>query len=466
MTNNKKLISSIFIVFILLMGVTIWLIFYSLDNNRITPYPDGTEVGFVYIGGKNTWQAESALKKEISDWRSADNLKIELSYQDQAYAIEVDPSIFQFDVDKTIQNAVEKEKMQYEKGVNVIEVEFTEGNENYIENLLSAHYDQLKFSDFNNELIKSEVLKYVSFLYKEIYIDLGMAVDEKIAQETPIGEPVVLNYNQAEFLKNRIDFIINKPFEIKGKSQFSLNDFLIEIYSNEENQITETKKENVDEIYALYFSEDELNIIATGIYQTILDTNFNNISKHISTKLPTFVSQAGLEANVKIGFDFITEDRLNDQNQTDTFITDIEFTNLNDLTFYNPNHYSYYIDIKNDVNDQNEDVLIFQLYGTPFVNTYSHYFMVKKEIIQGETLWPTSDDKFWTDSGKELHERILVDPGDGKGGYPGYRSIVARYIDISFPGSDGLEEGNTILSEDIYMPKDAIYRVYDPASSN
>ncbi|QVK19181.1 hypothetical protein KHQ81_05635 [Mycoplasmatota bacterium] len=453
MTNNKKLVSLIFIVFILLMGVTIWLVFYSLDNNRITPYPDGTEVGYVYIGGKNTWQAENALRKEINKWKNAENLKIELSYQNQAYTIDVDPSIFRFDINKTIQNAIEKEKMQYDQGINVIVVDFSEGNEYYIENLLSEHYDNLKFSAFDIEIIKSEVLKNVSFLFKEIYIDLGIAVNDETAKETPIGDPVVLIYNQAEFLKNRIEFMIKKPFEIKEQSQFSLNDFLIEIYSNEDNQISETKLENVNEIYDLYFSEDELNIIATGIYQTILDTNFKNISKHISDKLPAFVSQAGLEANVHIGYDFTTEDRVDDLNQPYTMITEITFSNLKDLTFNNPNNYSYYIEVNNDVNEHNQNVLTFQLYGTPFINTYSHYFAVHKEILQGETLWPSND--------VSPGEKELVDAG-----YSGYRSIVARKTKISYPGSNGLKEVNQILSEDIYMPKDAIFKVFDPTSND
>ncbi len=445
MTNNKKLISLIFFIFLILMAVTIWLVLYSLDNYRITPYPSGTEVGYVYIGGKNTGQAESVLRDKINEWKNANNLTIELCYQDSAFIIDVEPDKFHFDVEKSIQNVVESRQMNYEEGINVIEVTFTEGNENYIEDILSNQYDELKFSEFDTDMIQNEVLKYVSYLYKEIYIDLGIAVDENVAKTTPVGDPIEIVYDEADFLSNKINGIFNQEIRIEARQQFSLNEFLIEVYQQENNKISETSVDNIDEIDNMFFLNNELNIIATGIYQTIIDTNFKNINKHISQKLPSFV-QAGLEANVEIDKNYIFKD------EQQEIISDVSFTSIKDLSFYNPNNQAYFITISHDVNTSDQDVLVFQLYGTPFINTYTHDFFIKKEIPQGEIEWPSHT--------VNPDDRILHDPG-----YPGYRSIVYRKTEIAYPRDDGKTEINTILTEDFYIPKDAIYIIYDDTAN-
>jgi len=142
------------------MAITIWLVLYSLDNNRIRPYADGTEIGYVYIGGKNERQAEIELNEKINVWKNSENLKIEISYQDHAYAIEIDPNVFSFDVNKSISSVNDGKEMNYEKGINLINVSFSVENENYIDDLLLEHYEKLKFSSFDIQVIKDELLKW------------------------------------------------------------------------------------------------------------------------------------------------------------------------------------------------------------------------------------------------------------------------------------------------------------------
>ncbi len=423
MTNNKKMFSLIFIIFIVLTAITILLIISTLDNNRITPYAEGTEVGYIYIGGKTYSQAVHALETDINNWKNADDLTIELTYQDSAFTVDLNPDVFQFDASGSINSIVEKQKMDYSTGRNVVKVSLAAGQENYFNQLISSHFLDLKFHDFDINLIESQVLEEVSFLYKNIYVDLGSAVNVSTAKTTPIGNPTMLIFAQADFLKSRIDNFIGNSFEIKAKSQFSLNDLIIGLYNQElkdNGGFTETKLDDIDNIYNYYFSQAELNVIATGIYQTILDTNFTNISKNISEKLPQFViNSPGLEANSQIGYEFTTEEKMDANNTRYTAITNVTFDNIKDLSFYNPNDYSYYIKVKSAIDGSNNNVLSFQLYGTPFINQYSH---------------------------KILNENIITSSGA-----VGEHAIVTRTTKITFPKGE-LTSVDTILSEDIYMP--------------
>lgn len=375
MTNNKKIVSLISLLFFILVAVSIYLVIYSLDYRSVlTPFSQGTYVSDIYIGGKTSSQVEDELKHRIESWKKASNFHIELGYQDRSYIIEIDdPEIFSFNLDKTISKIQNGKGSNYEKGINIIDVKFK--NDNYLEELFAKHYDKLKFTDFDLSIIEAKLLKNVSFLAKEIYLDLGIALNENTAKENKVGQEiriksgVIVTDSRYEILDDLISEYFAEVIEIKGKTQFSFNELLINQYEKylTNNNFPSINIDEVANIYNHFFTDEELNILATGFYQTILPTNFNNIEKHVSEIAPSYAKENGVkgllikEAKVEINYDPHIEKRGNDY-----YITDIDFENIEDLNFYNPNYHSYYLKV-----DLINDYFLFQLYGPNFIYDYT-----------------------------------------------------------------------------------------------
>ncbi|NLG82282.1 MAG: hypothetical protein GX490_07200 [Bacilli bacterium] len=384
MSNRKKLFV-ILVFLIIITGVIIWLVIFSMDNNIITPYKDGTQVGYVYIGGRNTSQAENDLATAIRKWRDSKYVlngetingpMIVLSYQDDSYRLYLDHTKFNFDVGRSIQRVQDGRQMDYAAGVNIIYVTVEAG---YIEDLIKND-KYIKFTEFNYDALEKEVIKYVSFLFKEIYIDIGQFIDESASQENYLHQ-VKINYPDAShFVTYKFNHYFGDMIEIKPKTQFSLADLIIQAFN--EKPFIETKYDENDRLKAYetiinnYLTQTELSIFATGIFKTILNTNFVNIERHYSSYLPeVFTPQndyIGYEALVELDYTFYDTTRTNPTtHQQETYITGVTFSKLKDLTFYNPNRHSYYIKVSNAV-ENGINVLVFSLYGPPFVNEYGY----------------------------------------------------------------------------------------------
>lgn len=355
MTKNKKIISLISLIFIVLVGISVYLVVYAFDYRSVlAPFSPGTRISNIYIGGKTANQVEEEIVSRINEWKSAEDLNIELSYQNRAYTIDIDPDIFTFNVEKSVKNIKNSEKTNYDKGINILIVDFKE--ENQIADILAKHYNKLKFTDYDIEIIEDELRKKVSFLHKEIYIDLAMAINEKTAKNHKVGAEVsvVIEVDRNNKLAELIDNYFSERIELKPREQFKLNEFIIGLYDeyNKENGFPKLNFNETDKIFDYYFNDDELNRIATGIYQTILPTNFINIGRDTSDVLP-YYTVSGFESCVKINYEYVI---------TSNQITNINFTSISDLTFYNPNNHAYYLDISKEENE-----LIFQLYGPEFI---------------------------------------------------------------------------------------------------
>lgn len=383
--SKRKNLYAIIVFLVILTGVIIWLVIFSLDNNIITPYKDGTQVGYVYIGGRTSSQAENDLANAIRKWRNNSYIvdgerkegpMIALSYQNDSYRLYLDHTKFNFDVGRSIQRVQDGRQMDYNAGINIIYVSVEEG---YIENLIRSD-KYIKFTDFDYEALEREVIKYVSFLFKEIYIDIGPFIDETVSQENYLHQ-VKINYADAShFVNYKFNYYLGDVIEIKPKTQFSLADLLIEAFKEKPfNEVvyTEGKRTEIyNDIISNYFTQNELSIFATGIFKTILNTNFRNIERHYSSALPDiFKPQSdyiGYEALVELNYAF-EETVKNDPvtSQPATYITGISFSTIKDLTFYNPNRHSYYIRVTNTV-ENGENYLVFSLYGPPFVNEYGY----------------------------------------------------------------------------------------------
>jgi len=372
MTNNKKIVGLVSLLFLVLVMVSIYLIIYSLDyRSVITPYSQGTRISNIYISGKTSSQVEEELNKRIENWKK--NFNIELTYQNSSYIIEIDdPNIFSFNISRTISNIENGKETNYEKGINIIDVKFKK--ENYIDELLTEHYDELKINDFDNSFIEAKLIKKVSFLANEIYIDLGMALNEESIKDNKVGDEIQIlsgvskEDSRYDILDELILEYFSEPIEIRARTQFSFNDYIIDKYEKylSNNILPDINIDEINTIYNYFFYNDELNRLATGIYQTILPTNFNNIGKSISDTLPTYARENVETSN---GMSLIIREAAVDLHFYYDYIgkeiTDIKFENNEDLTFYNPNNHSYYLLV-----DLIDDKFVFQLYGPTFINDY------------------------------------------------------------------------------------------------
>ncbi len=399
MTKNKKIISLISLIFIVLVGISVYLVVYAFDYRSVlSPFSPGTRISNIYIGGKTAYQVEEELDTLITEWKTCDKLAIELNYQNHAYTIDIDPDIFSFNVEKSVKNIKNNEKTNYDKGTNILLVDFKE--ENQIATILAKHYTNLKFTDFDIEIIEKELIKKVSLLQKEIYIDLAIALNEESAKNNKVGEvkTIVLEGDRSNKLTELINRYFSEPIEIKAREQFSFNELIINLYEEYDNSLKLNFNE-LAKIFDYYFTNDELNRMATGVYNTILPTNFINIGKKTSNVLPYYTT-SGFESCVRINFDYVV---------TDNQVTAINFKNIDDLTFYNPNNHAYYLEINIET-----DELTFQLYGPEFIYDFE--------------INPNTE--------------VIIDDDTGQ---IGYYSVVERIIKLNNKTLDKI-----VLAEDTY----------------
>ncbi len=410
MTNSKKIFSFILIVFITLVFITGVLIYTSFINTtRITPYSIDTYVGNVYIGGLNERDAIKQLELETKSWK--DNASIKLDYQ--GYRIDIDLSKLTFESEKSIRTVKDGKKKNESTKDNIIIANIND--EDYLANLITEHKTIIKIDDFNLNTLEKEIIRYASYLYSDIIIDLGAFINDELLLEAEVNQ-IEFEFADAVFLENKINYILDEPIEIRGNTQFSLNDWIISNYTT-----------------STIFSEEELNLLATGIYQLFLESNFRNLSKQISKEKPNYIIDAGYEAISKIEINQVSvEGELT-----------YEYVNLIDLSFYNPNGNSYYIKITDGLNDANKNVLKFTLFGAPFINSHELEIestdMIQDETIRYETTW----------NGVQIDDDVKIPISSGR---PGIEGIMYR-ITTTYDGKTIKE----FISQDIYMPVNAIF---------
>lgn len=415
MTNSKKIFRFILLVFIVLMTITSFLVYTSFINTtRITPYSLDTYVGNIYIGGLNEKDAIKQLNLESNNWKEEASLK--LIYQ--GYEIDFDLSKLTFDADESIRTVEDGKKKNENNKENIVVVNIND--ENYLTSLIKSHETIIKTNDFDIDELKNEITRYSSYFYNDIRIDLGHFVNKELLLNTKINQVEIefvndtLDITEAIDSKFISDFLTNQ-IEIEGDTQFSLNELIISRYTSDTD-----RERNLN--------NNELNIIASGVYQLFLNTNFKNLSKQISEVKPDYIINPGYEAISKIEINqLMVEGELA-----------YEYTNVTDLSFYNPNGNSYYIKITDETNK-----LIFTLYGAPFVNTFEINQVSYSDMIPGKIIrYP---------SGEPIGDYIeeIIEPGIS--GWSVILERITKYYDET--------EDEDFITEDIYMAKNEICEI-------
>lgn len=314
----------LFIATFFLFGGTSLGVYALQKEDKEKVYPLNTSVAGVNIGGLTELEAKRTLENLLMDWKA--NAVYEFQYKEKT--VQVNNDLFAFDVEQTLENITENH-------TNTFAVEV---KEEVLQTELEQ-YNSFSMEDIDIELLKSALLESATVLQ----VDEKLIVEDYFASYVS-GKDIVNTVeisvlDNIEELESVLPFI--KEITILPKTTFSLLGLIEDV-----NQKT--------------IKDDSLSILATGIYQLVLQTNFDIRERTTSKELPDYVD-VGYEAKASI------REKL-------------------DLRFTNPNEHAYLIALKLEDNQ-----LILQLKGQEFPHAYKIVTEEKEEykpktIIQFDPL--------------------------------------------------------------------------------
>ncbi|ERJ13804.1 VanW family protein [Haloplasma contractile] len=393
--NNKKILPLIIIIFITVSITTGGLVYFAFNISNFTTYGMDTTIANVYIGGKNYNQSFTGIQNEIVNWKK--NATVTLNYQD--YEEPIDPMLFKFNVAEsldTVQNGRH----------NRLKVSLEDDVFNKMITDYANATDPQLLNTIDQQQLKEALLQDAADLKLEDAINIGDYINDytTLAKDLNTVELSLTETEVKQLMATLRGHGLTK-MEIRPTEQFSLLETYAIIPDGTTGDLDESTVQPV-------FSDEELSIIGTGLYSLILKTNFTNIDKHIGVTLP-YYSQKGYEAKVS-------------------------YYDEEDMTFYNPNPYSFYITIAEDSNK-----LIFTLSGPPFINSITIVTDVK--IMEPKTI---------------IREVKTLDP-DRKRAIPGYEgySILVKRIVSKHNDETYHNHSIEVINEDIYMPKETIIEI-------
>ncbi len=243
--------------------------------------------------------------------------------------------ILTVELNKFIKNL--KVKLFFNNETFELEKNFIDINLSETLNSITAGKDNLLFSEINLTNLENQIiLIYGEKINSEIdYIKLEKYVKYKVAS---LDEEIIINladyFTDFENLYQEVNYF---KYEMDNTYAFGLNNIKIEIDGKKEFSLLDAVK-NLD------LNERELDILGTGITNLVIDTNFVNLRRENSNLLPN-------EINSRII----------------AYETDISKIHKQDLIFYNPNDYTYTIEINRDTSN-----VEFILKGIPFRIKYGH----------------------------------------------------------------------------------------------
>nr|WP_263325550.1 VanW family protein [Neobacillus sp. Marseille-Q6967] len=254
-------------------------------------YSEGTSVGSVDLSGKSESEAVALLEEKYIEW--VKNTKVELQYSEKIVTFDI--NLFTFDAVQTVYSIKEGQSNMASMSIELLQVEEQIG-------LLFPQLDQKELeltkliTDLKNTASKLETGTF-SFNLNKDYLVAGANQDEVISK-------AIVKLTD---IPSDLETVVTKYPELKiaEGATFSLLEF-----------VKQEKLEN----------STSLNVIATGMYQSILPTNFEIVERNISNALPVYAG-LGFEAKVNVakGTDFI----ITNPNKTPyTFELELENNNL------------------------------------------------------------------------------------------------------------------------------------------
>ncbi len=234
-------------------------------TNADRKFSDGTTIGALDVSGKTEEEAKSLLEEKYVEW--VKQTKIQLQYGEKTASFDLNQ--FHLDTGQTINSIKDGQKNPAYITVDKLKVK----------EQLELLFSQIKTSDF--DIIKlTSSLNTTASLFESGSQTLDLPNDfllaGKIKKNAVINSAVISMTDVPFALGTIIDK--NPEIEISESATFSLLDF--------------AKKQKIDDL-------DSLNVIATGIYQAILPSNFKILERNIGSTLPAY-SKLGYEAMVNL----------------------------------------------------------------------------------------------------------------------------------------------------------------------
>ncbi|MCL6573892.1 MAG: VanW family protein [Bacillus sp. (in: Bacteria)] len=342
-------------------------------TNSNGKFSSGTTICAVYVSWKTKAEAISLLEKEHVTWIK--DTSIDLIYGEKA--TQIDLIQFHLDSEQTVDSIKEGQK---NPAYIIID-------KSLVEEQLQIQFPQLNAIDIDLEKLTTS-LNEKAALFESGSYELNLYNDfllaDRIQKETILNEAALEMSEVPVGLRALIEQ--NPTIKIEEKATFSLLEF--------------AKKQKIGDAVTL-------NILATGIYQAILPSNFSIVERNIASALPKYAS---------IGF----EAKVNE-------------TNKADLVFVNPNKAEYVIELQLDNNQ-----LKITLKGEKFL--YDYQISIKDEQkLTAKTIVQYSP---------------LLLPGKTNVQNTGAEGQIVKIFRDVYQGNQLLK--SELISEDYYPP---VYRI-------
>nr|WP_309099762.1 G5 domain-containing protein [Fredinandcohnia onubensis] len=330
-------------------------------------FKEGTMIGPVDVSGLSKEDAKGILLSEIENWYGIGELS--LVSGDKKMKL-IKREVYSFHILKSIDSAVDGTQNPL----------LTELKDDHFESVLTE-LTLMEIQDFKAEELKSGILAPASNLHPgeiEINLDPFVIVDDT----NVISQSVIDNFDDESEVEKWVKEFGN--VNVPANKSFSLLTLLSE--SGTTN----------------HYSDQALSVIATGIYSTVLPSNFEIIERHISDVLPSY-ADFGYEAKIE--------------------------NKKKDLIIYNVNPYDYKL-----VFSLTDEGLEVQLIGGELPQT------IKVSIVDEETFKPKIIKQY--DSTLPKGKMVVKQKGS-----PGRVAKVYRIMSES-----GQVDQRVEIAEDYYPP--------------
>lgn len=229
-------------------------------------FTNGTTIGILDVSEKTESEVTSLLEEKYVDWLK--NTSIHLQYQEKD--VPFDMNQFHLNSKQTIDSI--KDGQNNLANINI--------EKSKVQEQLQILFPELKSSEFNLDKLTTSLTQTAS-KFENGSSSLNLFNDYLLAEH--IKKDAVLNVAEINLMEVPDDLqnILeeNPKMEIQAESTFSLLEFV------------KQKK--------LKVNSQTLNILATGIYQAILPTNFSIVERNLGSSLPDYAN-LGYEAKVNL----------------------------------------------------------------------------------------------------------------------------------------------------------------------
>ena len=232
-------------------------------TNTDGKYAAGTTIGSLDVSGKTVDETMSLLEEKYGEWMK--DTFIELQYGEKT--VPFDLNQFHLDTKQTVDSI--KDSKRNPAFIDIKKIQ--------LEEQLETLFPQMKSSDIDLDKLMNS-LNEIASRFEAGSNSLNLYNDYLLADH--INKDAVINTAVVEMTDVSVDFqaVIEKnpTIEIPEESTFSLLEF--------------AKKKKIEKA-------DLLNVIATGIYQAVLPSNFSIVERNIGSSLPNYAN-LGFEAKV------------------------------------------------------------------------------------------------------------------------------------------------------------------------